>query len=126
SVTVSIAALRMGTLRRMRAVSRDPMSTLLGSTWERLGTSSTSANVSASGSPAATCGAAPNRSLIDAPSGSLAFLGLFPATAPTGVIAPDLRLVAPHGLDLGVVATGARRYRRSAASGGGRDATRRR
>ncbi len=62
SVTVSIAALRIGTLRRIRRVSRDPMSTWLGSTCDCRGTSTMSSKVSASARPAATCAAAPRDS----------------------------------------------------------------
>ena len=58
SVTVSIAALRIGTFSRMRCVSRELTSTWLGSTCECRGTSRMSSNVSASGRPAATCAAA--------------------------------------------------------------------
>ncbi len=47
SVTVSIAALRSGTLTRMFRVTRDETSTALGSTCECRGTSSTSSKVSA-------------------------------------------------------------------------------
>ena len=47
SVTVSIAALRSGTLTRMLRVIQDETSTSLGSTCECRGTSSTSSNVSA-------------------------------------------------------------------------------
>ena len=47
SVTVSIAALRSGTLTRMFRVTRDVTSTALGSTSECRGTSNTSSNVRA-------------------------------------------------------------------------------
>ena len=62
SVTVSIAALRIGTFSRMRRVSRELTSTWLGRTCECRGTSRMSSNVRASGSPAATCAAAPKSS----------------------------------------------------------------
>ena len=53
SVTVSMAALRSGTLTWMFRVTRDVTSTALGSTSECRGTSSTSSNVSAVARPMA-------------------------------------------------------------------------
>ena len=53
SVTVSIAALRSGTLIRMFRVTHDVTSTALGSTSECRGTSSTSSNVRAVARPMA-------------------------------------------------------------------------
>ena len=67
SVTVSIAAERIGTFRRMLRVSRELKSTWLGSTCECCGTSRTSSNVSTSGRPAETCCAALSRVVIYAP-----------------------------------------------------------
>ena len=51
SVTVSIAALAMGTFSRMLRVKFDETSTSLGSTFECCGTSSTSSKVSAVARP---------------------------------------------------------------------------
>ncbi len=57
SVTVSMAALASGTFRRMLRVKRDEMSTWLGSTSERRGTSRMSSKVSAVWRPRSTCSA---------------------------------------------------------------------
>ena len=132
SVTVSIAALRIGTLRRMRRVSRDATSTWLGRTCECRGTSSDVVERQRFGQPGRHLRGRAQRSvivsssLIDAaprtrdPSGAMALLEFLAAAAPARVVAADLRLVAPNGLHRRVVAAGARGPRRPAADGAAR------
>src|SRR5580765_3471434 len=150
SVTVSIAALRIGTFNRIRRVSREPMSTWLGRIFDCRGTSTMSSKVRASESPAATLPAAFSDSAIavldraelivspepDGPNETqrtrlcpVALLELLPAPTPTRIVAADLGFVAPNRLHGRVVAAGARRSGRPAAhrrGRGGRGAHRRR
>src|SRR5687768_2473778 len=124
SVTVSIAALSSGTLRRMLRVSRVEASTCVGSTVECCGTSSTSSKVSAvtmpvsislsvsSGVLSSICDSTRRRPLREERSrrGAVTLLVFLAAATGAGIVPADLRFLAPELLDH-VVATDARRLR---------------
>src|SRR5688572_20063695 len=105
SVTVSIAALRIGTLSRMRRVSRVETSTWAGTTVECCGTSRMSSKVSAV-ARAASAGEeeSVNAGLVSSMHSSsssghaVALLVLLPAATRARVVAAHLRLVAPDRL----------------------------
>src|SRR5262249_51881088 len=100
SVTVSMAAETMGTLRAIRRVRRVVTSTSEGSTSDFCGTRRTSSKVRASGIRSSSI-APPKRSLSVC---AVALLVLAPAPARTWLVAPHLLAFATIGLDL-VVAT---------------------
>src|SRR6266566_1339460 len=111
SVTVSIAALTSGTFNRTLRVRRVETSTCVGSTVECCGTRSTSSNVSAVASsvPVGRRVREPVFNSIEILAAGLtrpalrsravALLVLLAAAARAGLIASDLRLFAPDGLD---------------------------
>src|SRR5204862_7106824 len=99
----------------MLRVSRVETSTCVGSTVECWGTSRTSSNVRAVASsvPVGRRVSDPALSSIRYPSSrglAMTFLVFFSAAARAWIVAPDLLLVAPHGLDH-IIPPGARRNR---------------